>query len=250
MRHSLTLILVLLLTACGTSTPAVQGQAQPPEKIYAAAKAELDDGNYEKATKLLERLVSRYPYGPYAQQAQMEIAYAYYKHQEPDAALAQADRFIKQYPTSPHLDYVYYLKGLINFNYDLANNSAWMPRDLADHDPRQAKESFAAFNELVTRFPDSIYSPDARLRMQFLANTLARHELHVARYYMRRGAWVAAANRAKGVLLDYPRTDQTLEALQIMVQAYDALGLTKLRDDAQRVLDLNSKGAARPVAAR
>ena len=242
MRHSLTLILVLLLTACGTSHPASQGKAQPPEKMYAAAKAELDDHNYEKATKLLESLISRYPYGPYAQQAQMDITYAYYKHQEPDAALTQADRFIKQFPTSPHLDYIYYLKGLIYFNYDLANNSAWMPRDLADHDPKQATDSFNAFRELVTRFPGSIYAPDARLRMQFLANTLARHELHVARYYMRRGAFVAAANRAKGVLTDYPQTDQTLEALQIMVQSYDALGLTKLRDDAQRALDRNSRG--------
>jgi outer membrane protein assembly factor BamD len=117
-----------------------------------------------------------------------------------------------------------------------------MPRDLADHDPKQATDSFNAFNELVTRFPGSSYAPDARLRMQFLANTLARHELHVARYYMRRGAYLAAVNRAKGVLTDFPQTDQTLEALHIMVDAYDALGLTKLRDDAQRVLDHNSKG--------
>ncbi len=219
--------------------------------MYNEAMKEMADHGYEKSAKILESLLSKYPYGPYAQQAQMELAYAYYKHNEPDAALTAVDRFVKQYPTSPHLDYILYLKGLINFNSDLSMFSSWVQRDLADHDPQNVQDSFDAFRELVTRFPSSIYSPDARMRMQYLANTLARHELVVGRYYLRRGANVAALNRATAVLNNFPQTPQNLEALALMVQAYDALGLTKLRDDAQRVLDLNSKaGNALPQTAK
>jgi len=254
MRHSLALILLLSLTACGTSPSLTDGDSggpsRPADEMYSEAMSEMTDRNYEKSAKLLESLLSRYPYGAYAQQAQMELAYAYYKHDEPESALTAVDRFIKQYPTSPHLDYMYYLKGLINFNADLSIFSSWVKRDLADHDPGSVQDAFDAFKELLTRFPDSIYSPDARVRMQFLANTLARHELNVGRYYLRRGAYVAAANRAKTVLSDFPQTPQTIDALQIMVQAYDALGLTKLRDDAQRVLDLNTKGGTQPAGAQ
>jgi outer membrane protein assembly factor BamD len=245
MRYSLALILLLTLTACSTtnssSSSASGEKARMPDAMYDEAMTEMADRGYEKSAKILESLLSKYPYGPYAQQAQMELAYAYYKHSEPDAALTAVDRFVKQYPTSPHLDYVLYLKGVINFNSDLSMFSSWVNRDLADHDPQSVQDSFDAFKELVTRFPNSMYSPDARLRMQYLANTLARHELVVGRYYMRRGAYVAALNRATAVINDFPRTPQTLEALALMVQAYDALGLTKLRDDTQRVLDLNTK---------
>ncbi|HEY5994878.1 MAG TPA: outer membrane protein assembly factor BamD [Gallionellaceae bacterium] len=245
MRYSLALILLLTLTACGTPrSPSVSNigeKSSSPDAMYAEAMNDMANRSYERSAKILESLLSKYPYGPYAQQAQMELAYAYYKHNEPDAALTAVDRFIKQYPTSPHLDYILYLKGVINFNYDLSMFSAWIPRDLANHDPQNVQDSFDAFKELVTRFPNSMYSPDARLRMQYLANTLARHEIVVSRYYMRRGAYIAALNRATAVLNDFPKTPQTMEALALMVQAYDALGLKKLRDDAQRVLDRNSK---------
>lgn len=253
MRHSLALILLLSLIGCGTSPSLSDGDAagasRPPEEMYADAMKEMADRNYEKSQKLLESLLSRYPYGAYAQQAQMELAYAYYKHEEPESALTAVDRFIKQYPTSPHLDYIFYLKGLIHFNADLSIFSSWVPRDLGEHDPQSVQDSFDAFKELVTRFPGSIYAPDARVRMQYLANTLARHEISVGRYYLRRGAYVAAVNRAKTVVNDFPQTPQTIDALQIMVQAYDALGLKQLRDDAQRVLDLNTKGQAQPTSA-
>ncbi len=255
MRHSLALILLLALTACGTTHPTTIADAgeksRTPDVMYADAMTEMAGHSYDKSAKILESLLSKYPYGPYAQQAQMELAYAYYKHGENEAALTAVDRFIKQYPTSPHLDYILYLKGVVNFNSDLNNFSAWIPRDLAEHDPQSVQDSFDAFKELVTRFPNSMYSPDARLRMQYLANNLARHELIVARYYMRRGAYVAALNRATTVLTVYPQTPQNVEALALMVQAYDALGLKKLRDDAQRVLDLNSKaGNALPQTAK
>lgn len=211
----------------------------PPEVLYAQAQEEMKDGNLEKTIKTLETLQSRYPYGRYAQQAQMEIAYAYYKHEEPEAALTAVDRFIKQYPNSAHLDYVLYLKGLINF----IDNSSFLKRlsqqDPAERDPQAARDSFEAYRELVTRFPTSPYAPDARVRMQYLINILARSEIRIADYYLRRHAYVAAVNRANNVLQEYPQTPQTRDALQIMVQAYDAMGMKELRDDAQRVLDLN-----------
>lgn len=195
--------------------------------------------NYEKAVKLLETLQSRYPYGRYAQQALMEIAYANYKENEPDLALSAADRFIKQFPNSPNLDYIFYLKGLINFNDNAGFFSRLSKQDPAERDPQTLRDSFDAFRELVTRFPDSKYAEDAKLRMQFLINTLSRSDIRVASYYLRRGAYIAAINRANTVLKEFPQTRQTRDALQIMVLAYDAMGQNDLRDDAQRVLDLN-----------
>lgn len=209
----------------------------------------MDDHSYEKAIKQFETLQSRYPYGRYAQQAQMETAYAYYKHSEPAPALAALDRFVKMYPNSAHLDYVFYLKGLINFNENINSLlGTFFKQDPSERDPAALHDSFDAFKELVTRFPNSKYAPDARLRMQYLLNTLASSDIHVASYYLRRGAYVAAVNRAKDVLTDYPQTPQTRDALQIMVQAYDAMGMDKLRDDTRRVLDLNvAKDGIKPA---
>jgi outer membrane protein assembly factor BamD len=211
--------------------------------------ASMEDHNFEKAVKTFEKLQSRYPYGRYAQQAQMEIAYAYYKQGEPAPALSAIERFIKQYPNNAHLDYVYYLKGLVNFDENLGGiMNALSQQDPSERDPKSLHESFDTFKELVTRFPSSIYAPDARLRMQYLLNTLAGSDIHVANYYLRRGAYIAAANRAKGVLSDYPNTPQTREALQVLVQAYDAMGMKELRDDAQRILKLNTgKSASAPA---
>lgn len=249
MRHSLALILLFSLTACSYFTPLpgedAAAKSRPADEIYADAMNEMNDGNYDNSVKLLEGLQSRYPYGRYAQQAQLEIAYAYYKQGEQESALSATDRFIKQYPNSPHVDYAYYLKGLIDFNEDLGYFGDIMQQDLSDRDPQGAQDSFETFKELLTRFPDSKYAPDARLRMQYLIDALAKHEIHIAVYYMRRGAYVAAVNRAEAVLTNYPQTPQTREALQIMVKAYDAMNMPKLRDDAQRVLDMNTKSAAK-----
>ncbi len=209
------------------------------QKLYSEAEDEMGAGGYTAAIKLFETLESRYPFGRYAQQAQMEIAYAQYKDGEKDLAIAAADRFIKQYPNSANADYVYYLKGVINFNDDLGLFSALTRQDLSERDQKAAKESFLSFKELVTRFPASRYTPDARQRMNYIVNSLAQYEVHVARYYYQRGAYLAAINRAQAALADYRDVPALEEALYIMVKSYEALGMTQLRDDAQRVLTSN-----------
>ena len=248
MRHSLTIILLFTLIACSSLSEKDALGGKTAEEIYALAKVQMDNDSYEKAIKLFETLQSRYPYGRYAQQAQLEMAYAYYKQGESDSALSAVDRFIKQYPNNPHVDYAYYLKGLINFNEELGLFGHLTQPDLSERDPREARAAFDAFRDLVTRFPNSKYAADSRLRMQYLTNSLARHETQVAGYYLRRGAYIAAASRANSVLTEFPQTIATRDALQIMVQAYDAIGIKELRDDAQRVLELNIvKDGIRPV---
>ncbi|MFA6902202.1 MAG: outer membrane protein assembly factor BamD [Gallionellaceae bacterium] len=239
MRAILSLLVLstlISLSAC-SSTP--KQDLRPASELYEEAQFEMEEINYEKAVKLLETLQSRYPYGRYAQQALMEIAYANYKLNEPDAALAAADRFIKQFPNSPGLDYIYYLKGMINFNDNAGFFSKLSRQDPAERDPQTLRDSFDSFKELIIRFPDSRYTEDARLRMQFLINTLSRSDISIASYYLRRGAYIAAINRANNVLKEFPETRQTRDALLIMVMAYDRLGQHDLRDDTQRVLDLN-----------
>jgi len=236
----------LALGGCGL-LPEVQDETAgwSAQKIYSEAKDNLNDGNYEKAVKLFETLESRYPFGRYAQQAQLEVAYAYYKDSEPISAIAACDRFIKLHPNHPNVDYAYYLKGLANFNDDLGilGNLSFLgvreAQDMSERDPRAARDAFLSFKELVTRFPDSKYAEDSTARMKYLVNALAANEVHVARYYLKREAYVAAANRAKEVLKTYPEAPALEEALAIMVVSYDKLGLTDLRDDAQRVLTLN-----------
>lgn len=210
------------------------------DELYAKAQEEMQDENYEPAVKLLERLQSRYPYGRYAQQAQLDIAYAWYKKGEPAPALSTLDRFVKQFPKSDALDYVLYLKGLINFDENLNSYfSTLFQQDPAERDPVALRASFDAFKELVTTYPQSRYAEDSRQRMQYLLVTLAKHEIAIASYYLRRGAYVAAVNRAQGVIVDYPLTPQTRDALQIMVQGYKRLGLDDLSRDAQTVLNNN-----------
>jgi len=219
------------------------------EEMFNEAKTTLSEENYESAIKKFESLQSRYPYGRYAQQAQLEIAYAYYKQKDAESivsAISAADRFIKQYPNSTHVDYAYYLKGLANFHGE--TGLLGLLGDPTERDPKAAQESFSAFKDLVARFPNSKYAPDARLRMHYLINALAKYEIHVASYYQRRGAHIAAVNRAKEVLTLYPNAPATRDALLILVKSYDAMGMKKLRDDAQRVLDKNfPQGATTPT---
>jgi outer membrane protein assembly factor BamD len=208
-------------------------------KLYAEAKNAMADGTYDKAIKLYEKLESRYPYGRYAQQAQLEVAYAYFKQEEPASAIGACDRFIRLHPNHPNVDYAYYLKGLVNFNEDLGLLGHVSMQDLTERDPKAAKESFDAFKELVTKFPESRYTPDATARMKYLVNALAAHEVHVANYYMRRGAFVAAINRAQTAIKTYPDAPANEGALFILVKAYDTLGMNDLRDDAERVMRRN-----------
>lgn len=237
---SASLAAVLVLGGCGL-LPEVQDETASwsAQKLYSEAKDNLNSGNYERAVKLFETLESRYPFGRYAQQAQLEVAYAYYKDNEPISAIAACDRFIKLHPNHPNVDYAYYLKGLANFNDDLGLLGNLVDQDLSERDPKAAREAFLSFKELVTRFPDSKYAADSTARMKYLVNALANNEVHVAKYYLKREAWVAAANRAKEVLKTYPEAPALEEALAIMVIAYDKLKLPDLRDDAQRVLALN-----------
>ncbi len=238
--RSLAVIGALLLGGCGLLPDQVDETAGwSAQKIYTEAKGALNEGSYERAITLFERLEARYPYGRFAQQAQIEVAYAHYKKNEPALAIAAADRFIRLHPNHPHVDYAYYLKGLATFNEDLGLLGGLQNQDLSERDPKGAQESFDTFRELVMRFPESRYAADARQRMQYLVNSLSAHEVHVSRYYYRRGAYVAAINRAQTALTNYPGTPATEEALFLMVKSYDALGMTELRDDADRVMRMN-----------
>lgn len=211
----------------------------PVEEMYSQAMGELKNENYDTAISLFETLQSRYPYGRYAQQSLLELAYAYYRRGEAESSVSSAERFIKQYPNHKFVDYAYYVKGLANFHGEAGIIQTLGRQDPTERDPKAAQDSFDAFKDLITRFPNSRYAPDSRVRMQYLVNLLAKHELHVAEYYMRRGAYVAAANRSQGILTQYPSSPSTRAALEIMVRAYDAMGMTDLRDDARRVLTKN-----------
>ena len=227
----------MLLTGCASKTPEDKTATWTPNKIYAEAKDELSSGAYDKAVVLFEKLEGRAAGTPLAQQAQLDKAYANYKSGEAAQALATLDRFMKLHPASTALDYALYLKGIINFNDDLGMFSSITRQDLAERDQKAAKESFDSFKELVTRFPESKYTPDASLRMTHIVNSLAQYEVHVARYYFGKGAYVAAINRSQIALSDYQGMPALEEALFIIVKSYDALGMTQLRDDAKRVLE-------------
>ena len=238
-RISLTLVPAVLIAAtlAGCSSTKDDPTAKwTPERIYTEARDESSSGAYDKAVPLFEKLEGRAAGTPLAQQAQLEKAYAQYKAGEKVQALATLDRFTKLHPASPAMDYALYLKGLVNFNDNLGLFS-WISRqDLSERDQKAAKDSFESFNELVTRFPESRYAQDSRQRMTYIVNSLAQYEVHVARYYYERGAYVAAISRAQVALTDYKDVPALEEALFILIRSYDALGMTQLRDDARRVM--------------
>lgn len=212
-----------------------------PERFYKEAKEKVAAGDYEAGIKYFETLEARYPYGRYAEQAQLEIAYAYHKYDEPALAIAAADRFIRLHPTHPNVDYAYYLKGLINFHGEksLASWLVGAKDDLSDRDPKGARESYNAFREVVERFPRSRYAADAKFRMAHLFEAQAKYETQVARFYYDRGAYVAAVNRCKSSLENYPRTPSTEDALGIMALSYRLMGMDDLSKDTRRVLSKN-----------
>jgi outer membrane protein assembly factor BamD len=243
MRSVAALLAVLSLTflaGCGLLPDQIdETRDWSANKLYAEAKTAMADGAFDKAIKFFEKLEARYPYGRFAQQAQLEVAYAHYKQQEKVLAIAACDRFIRLHPNHPNVDYAYYLKGLVNFNEDLGLLGYVSNQDLTERDPKAAQESFEAFKALVTQFPNSKYAKDSALRMAYLVNTLAAHEVHVARYYMKRGAYVAAVNRAQSSIKTYPDAPANEEALYLMIKAYDALSIADLRDDTERVMRKN-----------
>jgi outer membrane protein assembly factor BamD len=251
----LALIVALAAAGCSSLSQKDETVGWSAQRLYSEAKDEMNSRNWDKAIKHLEKLEARYPYGRYAQQAQLDVAYAYYKSGERASAIAAADRFIKLYPNHANVDYAWYLKGLVNFNENQGILAVFDNPDMTDRDPKGTHLSFESFKEVVTRFPDSKYAEDSAARMRFLVNSLAWNEVHVARYYMKRGAYVAAANRAQYAVQNYPNAPAIEEAVFIMVKAYDALGMEELRDGADRVMKknfpqskyLNPKGFKRDV---
>ena len=238
------LALVFLASAIGAGCGLLPEQKDETlgwsaQKLYGEAKDAMAGKDWAKAIKYLEKLEARYPYGRFAQQAQLEVAYCHWKDGERASAIAAADRFIKLYPNHPSVDYAWYLKGLINFN-DISGVLSWLTTpDMTDRDPKATREAFLAMKEVVTRFPESKYAEDAAARMRYLLNALASYEVHVARYYMRRTAYVAAANRAQFAIQNYPQAPAVEEAVFVLVKAYDALGMVELRDGADRVMRTN-----------
>ncbi|MDD5035697.1 MAG: outer membrane protein assembly factor BamD [Methylococcaceae bacterium] len=209
------------------------------KQFFDAAKTELTEKSYDKAIKLYEKLEARYPFGDLATQAQLDVAYAYYKNNEPDSAIAATERFIKLNPSHERVDYAYYLKGLVNYNKGLGFLDRFLPTDSSQRDPGSARESIRDFEELIAKFPRSKYLEDSRQRVTALRNNLAMYEIHVADYYLRRGAYLAAARRCNEVVQKYPRTQAIPRALKIMEEAYRKLELNELADDAARVYALN-----------
>ncbi len=244
------LVGLLLISGCSSlpffgddadpATPSASEEDTTTEQeLYRTAQQGLRSGNYDEAIKRLQLLESRFPFGRYGEQAQLETIYAHFMAFDADQARTAADRFIRLHPQHPKVDYAYYIKGLAAYNKDRGLLDRLLPTSLAKRDPGAARESFEDFSELIRRHPDSPYAADARQRMLFLRNVLAQSEVEVARYYVRRGALIAAANRGRYVAENYPQTPATADALAIMVEAYTRLGQADLANDALRVLDLN-----------
>ena len=229
----------LVFSGCSSTPKEDPNSTAAVEKLYADAKDDMSSGAYDKAIKTLERVEGRAAGTLLAQQATLDLAYAQYRTSERAAALATLDRFIKLNPSSPALDYAYYLRGVVNFNDNLGVLGWLAQQDLAERDQQASRDAYQSFKQLVTQFPQSRYADDARARMDYIVNALADYELHVARYYFRRGAFLAAANRAQQVVQEYPQAPANEEALYIMSSSYERLGLDKLRDDAQRVMKQN-----------
>lgn len=230
---------LLIVAGCGSTPDKDMGAGMTTEALYADAKDDMDHGNYETAIKKLEKVEGRGVGTLVAQQAEIDLAYAYYKTGEKAQAYAKLDRFVRLHPTSPAVDYALYLQGLVNFNDDLGFFGRFARQDLSERDQQAMHDAYDSFRQLVEQYPASKYTTDARLRMNYIVNSLAAAEVHVARYYLRRGAYVAAVNRAQHAIQEYPRSPMSEEALYIMVRSYDALNLPQLRDDAKRVLVQN-----------
>ena len=233
-------LLALLLHACASTGDKDDPTAgMDAKQIYEKASAELKSEDYQTAIKYYERLEARFPYGEYAERAQMEIAYAYYKDNEPESAILAADRFIKLHPNHPNVDYMYYMRGLASYDLSKSFLDTLFNVDPTERDPKAARRSFEYFAELIKKFPKSRYSKDAIQRMVTIRNSLANYEVHVANYYLSRGAYLAAANRGKYVVENYQQTPAVPDALAIMVEAYQKLGMKDLAADTRRVIELN-----------
>jgi len=239
-RFTRLLPIILLLVAGCASTPDDPTKNWTAQRLYSEGKEALTKGNYATAIKHFESLEARYPYGAYSEQGQIEVAYAYYKDQEMASAIAATERFIRLHPTHPNVDYAYYLKGLASIDEERNFLEAFLTDiDLSDRDSKALRMAYDTFRELVQRFPNSKYAEDSRLRMAYLVNALAMGEIHVAKYYFKRGAYVAVANRCKEVIERYQGTAAIEDALGLQAKAYKKMGLEQLMNDSLRVLEIN-----------
>ncbi len=241
MQYILIFAMAIFLNGCaifGDPTELDDTKGWSPKRIYEEASAKMRAQDFETAIRYFEKLESRYPNGVYAAQAQLEVAYAYYKRNDPVLCVASADRFIKLHPNHPNVDYAYYLKGLAIFT-EPGLVERVTKQKISDRDPRAMRDAFITFKDLINRFPDSRYTNDARERMVYLTNSLSEHELFVARYYMNRKAYVAAVNRAKYVMENFPQAENQEEALIILISAYEYMSMQDLQKDALRVLAHN-----------
>ena len=246
MRLLLPIILLFSLLTAGCSDDPTKSDPYSnwtAEDFYDEAKSALAAGEFQTAITNLESLEARFPFSSYARQAQLDVAYAYYKFEEADSTIAAADRFIRLNPRDPNVAYALYLKGLANFNRGKGIMESWFPRNLADHDIKTLQDAIQDFSKLVRQFPDSKYSADAYKRLIYLKNELAEHEINVAEYYIKRKAWLAAARRAQYTVEHYQQTQSSRRALEIMAQAYKELGLTKLLADVEQIIQANKTEA-------
>jgi len=239
MRKLPLIALVVLATALGACTSKDKRESMSERELYQEAQRLLKKDNYDLAAKDLQLLESRYPFGPYAEQAQLELIYAQYRSTQTEASVAAAERFIRLHPQHPNVDYAYYMKGLSNYSEGTGLLERFLPTDMTTRDPGKALQSFEDFRQLLNRFPDSQYAPDARARMTYLRARLARYEINVANYYFRRKAYLAAVNRGRYVVDNYQQTEAVPDALAVMVQGYQLLGLNDLADDSLKVLRAN-----------
>ncbi|WP_132584565.1 outer membrane protein assembly factor BamD [Paralcaligenes ureilyticus] len=239
-RGTLVLIAVALIAGCSAFKPEVDKTAGwSADRLYKDAHSEMSDSNWKDARTRLEAVESRYPFGIYAQQALVDLAYVNWKDDDPEQALAAISRFQQQYPNHPGTDYMLYLKGLVTFTPPSAAFSNITRQDPSERDPKGLRQSYESFNDLIKRYPKSRYTEDAKKRVTWLVSTIAENETHVAQYYYERGAYVAAINRAQKVITDFQGVAIAEKALYIMVLSYDKLGMTQARDDVKRVLDKN-----------
>ncbi len=234
-----TFLIISLLTGCGWFNSKDFEPDIPEDQLYEEAISAINAGNNNLAIEKLQLLEARYPFGRFSEQAQLELIYSYFEAGQQTSAAAAADRFIRLHPNHDNVDYAYYMKGLSAFESERSFFAKYLPIDVSQRDPGAARDSFDAFTILITRYPDSEYAPDAQKRMQYLKNRLATYEIHVAAYYMKRQAWLAAANRGRYVVENLQETPATADALAIMAEAYTELGLDKLAADAKSVLTLN-----------
>ena len=236
-KHLLLIAIFALTAACSSNETISENLGEA--ELYRQAQADLDNKSFTSAINKLKALESRYPFGRFAEQAQLELIYAYYRNTEPEAARSSAERFIRLHPQHPSVDYAYYLKGLASFDQDRGLLARFLPLDMTKRDPGAARDSFNEFAQLTTRFPNSRYSPDAKARMVYLRNLLAANEIHVADYYLRRQAYVAAANRGRYVVENFQGTPAVGDGLAVMTEAYQRLGLDDLAGTSLETLKLN-----------